>query len=151
MPRAHRLIASILTLLRTGLLAPAVAQPRPPDPLALADARARIQVFVRYLAGRGITLVEEPEASWRVDRPVADGYVVVVRFRVYPPMATEEQMREDLVHVNLAFRLNAGARLAMSYPSVRGAMPPGTRLDDLPVRRALLQALDDYRVPGEAR
>ena len=144
---------SLLALLQTAVAASAAAQSVSPLPASVyaADTRARIQAFRQFLEGRGITLVEEHDAWWRVERPASDGYVVVVHFRAYPVNVTEKQMREDLVHVNLAFRLNAGARLAMSYPSVRGAMPPGTRLDDLPVRRALLQALDDYRVPGEAR
>jgi len=56
-------------------------------------------------------------------------------------------MREQLTHVNLAFVLNPRARLAMSYPSARGKLPEGTRLDDLAVRRELLRLFSEYGGP----
>jgi len=48
---------------------------------------------------------------------------------------------------DLAFVLNPRARLAISYPSARGTLPDGTRLDDLPVRGQLLRLFSEYGGP----
>ena len=125
-----------------------VAQPSPGGAAGrLADAGAPIDAFVRYLDGRGITLRRDRDGWWRVERPRSDGYDVIVALRTFPPTASEEQMREQLTRVRLAFVLNPRARLAMSYPSARGTLPDGARLDDLAVRRELLRLFSEYGGP----
>lgn len=107
--------------------------------------------FIRYLSARGIRLVPDERHSWRVDPKPGEGFDILVVFRTFPPDVSEADILREISQVNLALRLNARARLAMSYPSVRGPLPPGTRLDDISARRELIEAFDDYKPGGEAR
>jgi hypothetical protein len=135
----------VAAILAAAILA---AQPAPggsADDLAGADER--IGAFVRYLAGRGITLRRDRDGWWRVERPHTDGYDVIVSLRTFPPTAGEDEMRKLLTQVSLAFVLNPRARLAMSYPSARGKLPDGTSLGDLRVRRELLRLFSEYGGP----
>lgn len=133
------------------LLAAAIpTQPADPSFGPAADRQTRIDAFLRYLDRRGITLVEK-ERWWRVVRPRSDGYTVMVSLRVYPQTATEAEMRRELSRINLAYMVNSRAHMAMSYPSAEGALPRDTRLQDIPVIKALQQAFEDYAVGGEAR
>ncbi len=129
---------------------PTTIQPADPAAVPAADRQARIDAFLRYLDSRGITLVEK-DRWWRVVRPRSEGYTVLVSLRVFPQTATEPEMRRELSQINLAYLLNSRARLAMSYPSAEGPLPRDTRLQDIPVIRALQQAFEDYAVGGEAR
>lgn len=125
---------------------------RSADPASVpaADRQARIDAFLRHLDSRGITLLEK-DRWWRVVRPRSDGYTVMVSLRVYPQTATEAEMRRELSRINLAYMVNSRAHMAMSYPSAEGALPRDTRLQDIPVIKALQQAFEDYAVGGEAR
>lgn len=132
------------------LVAATPTQTVDPASVPAAERQARIDAFLRYLDSRGMTLVEK-DRWWRVVRPHSEGYTVIVSLRVYPQAATEAEMRRELSRVNLAYRLNSRARLAMSYPGAEGTLPRDTRLQDIPVIRALRQSFEDYAVGGEAR
>lgn len=108
--------------------------------------------FIAYLGRAGIVLEKAPGSpgQWRVaGRPAEQHYEVVVDFKKFPPRATIEQMEADLLRTNLAFRLNAPARLAMSFPGLQG-LPGEDRRDFpdpgmLPVCAELQRLFQTYR------
>jgi|SRR4026209_2720954 len=138
--RSH-LCSSVATLfLLAGSLG--CEGPRPEPPLENATLNAgldprnpRILALVDYFEAHGVELVHDSAGWWRVTRPAPPEFDVIVSLRSFPP-ASAYQMRDALARINLAYLLNADARLAMSYPSLRGA-PPGAIVD---VRTRDLQA-----------
>ena len=134
--------------------APVADQVPVPKPLA-ASVADPIPLFVDYLGRNGIVLEEDRELSfwWKVaGGPSEEPYDVVVALKSFPPDQTPAGMETELLGVSLAFLLNAPARLAMSYPSLRGRYPgvidePPPDLESLPVAKELLRLFKAY--PGE--
>lgn len=83
----------------------------------------QIQALVDYFARHGFKMEKAKEWGWHVTEPKYDGYYIVVNFKSFPVDATEEAMKQALRATNLAHMLNAPARLAMSYPGLRGDAP----------------------------
>jgi hypothetical protein len=108
--------------------------------------------FLAYLKRAGIALERAPGRSgqWRVaGRPPEQHYEVVVDFKTFPPGMTPSQMETELLQTNLAFQLNAPARLAMSFPGLQG-LPGEDRkdmpdADTLPVCKELERLFKSYR------
>jgi hypothetical protein len=120
-------------------------------PAAPADP---IPDFVGYLRRNGIVLVKDPDLSnwWRVAEPSSEGPCdLAVALKGFPPGTTVSQMEHNMMPISLAHRLNAPARLAMSYPSLR--CEPGPSLQaapdpkSLPVSQALVRLFQSYRGP----
>jgi hypothetical protein len=104
--------------------------PRQEAPLDNATVNAgldpenpRILALVDYFETKGIQLVHDRGGWWRVTRPPTPKVDVIVSLRSFPESASAYQMRDALTRINLAYLLNAGARVAMSYPGLRGARP----------------------------
>jgi hypothetical protein len=121
---------------------------------ASAEAADPIPPFVDYLRRNGIGLEKDPELSgwWKVVEPPSEGpFDVGVSLMGFPPDRTASEMEQDLLQINLAHRLNAPARLAMSYPGLRGR--PGVALghvpdpDSLPISKELVRLFRLYRGP----
>jgi len=108
--------------------------------------------FIAYLKHGGIVLEKAPGRSgqWRIaGRPPEQHYEVVVDFKTFPQSTTASQMETDLLQTNLAFQLNAPARLAMSFPGLQG-LPGEDRKDmpdpdTLPVCRELRRLFKTYK------
>ena len=83
----------------------------------------RILALVDHLETHGVELVHDSAGWWRVTRPATPGLDVRVSLRSFPENASAYQMRDALTRINLAYLLNPGARVAMSYPGFRGARP----------------------------
>jgi hypothetical protein len=79
----------------------------------------QIKAFVAYLTKNGITLTQTPDEWWVVTDPKEKGVEVIVHLRSFPLTATEKEMRDVLMTINLAYILNPEAHLAMSYPGFR--------------------------------
>ena len=145
--RCVALVASIgcsLTTMEAG-----GADVKPP---ALDDAP--IKSIVAHFAKIGVKLEADKRGWWVVTDPKGDDYQVVVHLRTFPAAATERDMRDALQEINLGYMLNAPARVAMSYPSLRrtdaAKKPP--RLDQLPVAANLEKFFKEYRPqPANAR
>ena len=90
----------------------------PNDPQVLA--------FVQYLAEHGLILKYGPKRYWDVSN--AEFSVCI---RALPTWATEEEMQRALFQINLAYRLNAKAHIAMSYPIGEQSGPTQERLETL--------------------
>src|SRR2546423_722405 len=120
------------------------ADDKPPAP-----DDAPIKAAVAHFAKNGITLRHDTDSRWVVADPKGDGYEVDVYFRTFPQRATEQQMRAELKQINLAFMLNAPARVAMSYPGLRGSDSASRlpRLDQVPVVAKLEKLFKDYQPP----
>jgi hypothetical protein len=74
---------------------------------------------------------------------------VVIAWRTFTAKATEEEMRAELMRINLAFMLNAPVRVAMSKPDLRSTnsankLPP---LDQVPVVAKLQKLFKEYQPP----
>src|SRR5262249_2038618 len=81
----------------------------------------RILAFVAYLDKNGMTAVHnEASGYWHISRPAAPDGAYVVSIRTFPEDASEKQMRMALQTINLAYKLNAPARIAMSYVGGHG-------------------------------
>ena len=107
--------------------------PRQEAPLDNASLNAgldpknpRILALVDYFEAQGIELVHDSGGWWRVTRPAPPEFDVIVSLRSFPERASAYQMRDALSRINLAYLLNADARVAMSYPGLRGARPGAT-------------------------
>jgi hypothetical protein len=83
----------------------------------------RILALVDYFEAQGVELVHDSAGWWRVTRPATPKVDVIVSLRSFPESASAYQMRDALARINLAYLLNAGAHVAMSYPGLRGARP----------------------------
>jgi hypothetical protein len=120
------------------------ADDKPPAP-----DDAPIQAVVAYLAKNGVKLKKDESRWWVVADPKADGYEVIVSLRTFPAGATEQEMQDELKRINLAYMLNAPARVAMSYPGLRGADPTKKprRVDESPVTAKLEKLFKEYRPP----
>src|SRR5262245_62265220 len=85
---------------------------------------ALIKAIIAHFAKNGVKLEKERAGNWWVvTHPKGDGYEVIVTWRTFPVKVTEEEMRAELMQINLAFLLNAPARVAMSHPGLRAAYP----------------------------
>jgi hypothetical protein len=108
--------------------------------------------FLAHLKQAGIVLEKAPGRSgqWRVaGRPPGQHYEVVVDFKTFPPSMTASQMETELLQTNLAFQLNAPARLAMSFPGLQGLPGEDRRdmpdADTVPVCKELQRLFKSYR------
>lgn len=110
----------------------------------------RIVALVAYFEAHGIKLVHERGGWWRVTEPANLGYDVIVSLRAFPEGASEDQLQNALARINLAYLLNARARVAMSYPSARGAGPGATREAPFVALNAALQRLFREYQPSPA-
>jgi len=113
-----------------------------------------IKSVVAHFAKNDIKLEKEKEGSyWVVTDPKEDGYVVVVAWRTWPAKAPEEEMQAELKTINLAYVLNAPARVAMSKPGLRSTdnakRPP--RLDQVPVVAKLEKLFKEYPPPEQKK
>ena len=109
-----------------------------------------IKAVVAYFAKNGVPLQKDKDGFWWVvTDPKAEGYEVTVSLRTFPAKATEQEMRNELRRINLAYRLNARARVAMSYPGLRGTRPESKPppLDQVPVAAKLEKLFKEYRPP----
>lgn len=107
---------------------------RPENPLDNATIEAglnpkneRIQALVAYLGRHDIKLVNKESSFWELVEPKHTDVVITVSIRSFPPSASEEQMRWALHRINLAYNLNAPARLAMSDFGFQGSKQGGTK------------------------
>src|SRR5688500_17573477 len=131
--------------------------PKPDPPLDNATINAgldprspRIVALVAHFEAHGIKLVREKHGSWRVTEPANPDYDVMVSLRAFPEGATADQMQNELMQINLAYRLNARAHVAMSYPSLRRARPEVTGDARFVELKAKLERLfHEYQPPAE--
>ena len=125
------------------------AVPKRPLDLATIDAGLnptdeRIVALVSWLRSQGITLELEGSGEWKVTQPeILDEYGLSYSIRSFPAWASEQQMRHGLMHINLAYILNAPAHLAMSYGRVRSHVEL-PKLGSLPVTKAIPQLFKQY-------
>lgn len=115
----------------------------------------QIQAVVNYFAKHGFKMEKAKEWGWHVVDPKYDGYYIVVNFKSFPANSTEEAMNKVLRETNLAHMLNAPARLAMSYPGLRGDAPgePKHKAPDLKklgIHDKMIKLFKEYR-PVEAK
>jgi hypothetical protein len=113
----------------------------------------QIQAVVNYFAKHGFKMEKAKEWGWQVTDPKYDGYYIVVNFKSFPPNTNEEAMNKVLQQTNLAHMLNAPARLAMSYPGLRGDAPgePKHKAPDLKklgIHDKMIKLFKEYR-PAE--
>jgi hypothetical protein len=109
---------------------------------------AIVKPFVEYLAKNGIKLEHRESNEWIVTNPKAEGYLVMVYFRTFPAEATLQAIQDELMTINLAFTLNALARLAMSHPGLRGTdIKKLPNIKDVPVAAKLTKLFKEYRPP----
>jgi len=74
----------------------------------------RIQAFVGYLRTAGMTIeYVASDRSWHAGRHGE----VKMSIRTLPGWATEDEMKNALQQINLAYMLSPRAHIAMSYPS----------------------------------
>ena len=91
------------------------------------DPRNRqVRALVAHFETHGVKLAHERDSWWRVTQPAIPGFDVIVSLRSFPESASANQLQESLTRINLAYVLNSGAHVAMSYPSLRGARPGDT-------------------------
>ena len=83
----------------------------------------QVVALVAYFETHGVKLAYERDGWWRVTQPAIPGFDVIVSLRSFPESAPAHQLQKSLTRINLAYVLNAGAHVAMSYPSLRGARP----------------------------
>lgn len=109
---------------------------------------AAIQAVVAHFAKNGVKLEKEGN-WWVVTDPKGDGYDVIVAWRTFPAKATEEEMRTVLKTINLAFNLNAPARVAMSVPGLQATDPAkrSPELAQVPVVAKLEKLFKEYAPP----
>jgi hypothetical protein len=86
----------------------------------------QILALVAHFERHGVDLAHERGGWWRVTQPTIPGFDVVVSLRSFPENASASQLHESLARVNLAYLVNTGAHVAMSYPSLWGARPADT-------------------------
>jgi hypothetical protein len=111
----------------------------------------RIVAFVAWVKRKGVTLEFEKHAEgdggvWTIAQPhISEEYDVYFLIHGLPTWASEKQMREAL-DVNLAYMLNAPARLAMSHAVFTGKHPEAKlpqfddelpKVNGLPVTKAV--------------
>jgi hypothetical protein len=87
----------------------------------------RILGLVPHFEANGIHLVHDRGGWWRVTQLANPDFEVIVSLRAFPEGASVNQIEEALTQINLAYLLNPRARVAMSYPSLRGARPGAAR------------------------
>lgn len=119
-------------------------------------ADPQIQAVIDYFARHEIKIQKDKEwGGWIVTAPKYDGYYIVLNFKSFPTQATEKEMQKTLRTINLAHMLNVPARLAMSYPGLRGDTPGEPKykapaLDKLPIKAKMEKLFMEYR-PAETK
>jgi len=114
-------------------------QPPPPD-------NAAIEAFVAYLGNYGVKLEAGERNWWVVTDPQGDGYKVIVSLKTFPAGTSQKEMQATLEQINLAYMLNAPARLAMSHPGLEISDPlkKPPKLDQIPVALKLEKLFKEY-------
>ncbi len=115
--------------------------------------RDPVGALVADFRRNGIELEPDDRLSnwWMVTRPSAGDFRVAVALISFPPSATERQMRDHLLTINLGFMLNAPARVAMSFPSLRGTGPNSVERspEDEVTKKKLTELFERYRPPSD--
>jgi len=109
----------------------------------------RVLALVDYFEAQGVELVHDSAGWWRVTRPAPPELDVIVSLRSFPERSSAYQMRDALTRINLAYLLNTEARVAMSYPGLRGAQSGAitdVRIGELQTR--LERLFQEYRPPS---
>lgn len=126
-------------------------------PTSQADDKPdpQIQAVVDYFGKHGFKMEKAKEGGWHVIDPKYDGWYINLYFKSFPADATEEAIRKQLQQINLAFMLNVPARLAMSYPGLRGDAPGEPKfkqpdLKKLGIHDKMIKLFMDYR-PGAVK
>ncbi|MBX9689322.1 MAG: hypothetical protein K2X27_21615 [Candidatus Obscuribacterales bacterium] len=101
--------------------------------------QAQVRALIEYFVKNGLRLEHSDASYWRL--PVAD-QELRVSIRTFPRLATEQQMRSALLRINLAYILNADAKMAMSYPVSK---PENARMHETAER--LKNLFLAYRLP----
>jgi hypothetical protein len=112
----------------------------------------QVRALVAHFDAHGVKLSHERDSWWRVTHPAVPGFDVIVSLRSFPENASASQLQESLERINLAYVLNAGAHVAMSYPSLRGARPADIADPRFVELKAKLERLfHEYRTePGKS-
>jgi hypothetical protein len=115
----------------------------------------QIQAVVDYFGKHGFKMEKAKEGGWHVIDPKYDGWYINLYFKSFPADATEDALRKQLQQVNVAFMLNVPARLAMSYPGLRGDAPGEPKfkppdLKKLGIHDKMIKLFMDY-CPGEVK
>lgn len=123
------------------LLVPAQADDKP-DP--------QIQAVVDYFAKHGFKMEKAESWGWHVIDPKYEGYYILVAFKSFPASKSEKEILQELKLINLAFMLNDPAKLAMSYPGMRGDAPGEPKfkqpdLKKLGIYDKMIKLFMDYR------
>ena len=121
--------------------------------IGLDPDQPEIMAFIQYLKSGGVVLERDhPRIGvwWRVAGLPADSQIVV-SVRTLPPGLSEQQMRDALLPISLAYMLNPHARLAMSYPPSRGVGAAGQPLWDNPTASRLANLFVQYRPSEDKR
>jgi hypothetical protein len=94
-------------------------------PISAPETRDPIEDLLTYFHNHGIVLEKDEHMSfwWTVTWPAGGDFRVAVALKSFPLSENEQQMREELLPISLAYILNAPAHLAMSYPGLRGTTP----------------------------
>jgi hypothetical protein len=118
-------------------------QPPPDD--------AVIKAFVAFLGNYGVKLEAGERNWWVVTAPPGDGYKVIVSLKTFPAGTSQKEMQATLAQHNLAYMLNAPARLAMSHPGLEVSDPlkKPPKLDEIPVVAKLEKLFKEYLPPHD--
>ena len=100
----------------------------------------RVQAFVAYLRSAGMMIeYVASDRSWHAGRHGE----VTLSIRTLPDWATEDEMKNALQQINLAYMLSARAHLAMSYPSHSARSASASRTTSDLMR--LFRSYDEHR------
>ena len=118
------------------------------DDTSPAPDETAIKAVIAHFEKHDVKLQKDRGNWWVVADPKGEGYEVRVAFRTFPAKATEQEMRDELKTINLAFTLNASARVAMSKPGLRATdVEKLPSLDKVPVVAKLEKLFEKYRPP----
>jgi hypothetical protein len=112
---------------------------------------AVIKAFVAFLGNYGVKLELGERNWWVVTDPKGDGYKVNVSLKTFPLGTSHKEMQATLAQHNLAYMLNAPARLAMSHPGLEISDPTKKppKLDQIPVALKLENLFKEYLPPRD--
>lgn len=121
----------------------------------------RVEAFVAWLERKGVTLepTEAPRSrsrfsEWKVTHPQSDAHFeILFSIRSFPDATSEQEMNDAVREINLAYMINASARLAMCHGCISGVhsddrLPSDAglpKLNGVPVTKAIQALFREYK------